>query len=193
MQYSHGTDVLVPVGARSRAATSRHAPIGLCAPGLKLEDVAFGIGDVAPGDSPAVGGGQGHDVPYLSPAGGQHPALRRLHVVNGKGDVRESWSISRSRRALLGMDVLVDLQGRPVIAVPGQAQVRAPQLGPGHAGPPLQVRPSVVPFGRYDLASENCPIEVHQPAPVGGHDVDVAEADPREGQLSQSRVPYRTE
>jgi len=91
------------------------------------------------------------------------------------------------------MAVLVDLQGRPVFAMAGQTQVRAAQLGPGHARPPLQVRPGVVPFGRHDLASEDRPIEVHQPAPIGGHDVDVAKADTGERKpIGQSRVPYRT-
>jgi hypothetical protein len=80
------------------------------APGLELDHVALGIGDVAPGDAAAGGGDEGPDLVDRLASSRQHGFARGRHVVDLERDVAEAEPIGQAPGARLGLAVLVDLE-----------------------------------------------------------------------------------
>ena len=76
-------------------------------------------------------------LPSLLPAMGQHFRERGLDILHQKGDMGEPGFVDLLFRAGTAVVVLEYLQGGAAVAVARKAEVGAPHMGPGHAGPLL--------------------------------------------------------
>ena len=101
-------------------------------------------------------------------------------LVHAEGEVSVAVMVGLRRRPVEDLPVAEDLQGGAIRAVPGEAEVGAPQAGVGHRGPagePLAVE--VATSG--DLASEQVDVEPDQALGVVRDQVGVGVADAGDG------------
>jgi hypothetical protein len=103
-------------------------------PCLQLNNVAFRIGNVAPGDA-TDGRGKGHDFADRTAAGSQYFRARVGHRWNGKGNVTQSRPINRWCRTVRKLRVIENLERWTVCSTPRQAKVYTPQRSTGNTRP----------------------------------------------------------
>ena len=123
-------------------------------PGLQLDEVAIGIGRVAPRHVAAVGGRERDDLAEAAAAGRDDRIQRGRHVRHLEGDVAPAGAVDLRATPGLHRVVLVDLERRARRPVARQAQMRAGQMRAGDPGRRLQVRAAVVALGRHELQAE---------------------------------------
>jgi hypothetical protein len=105
---------------------------------LKLENIAFGVRSIDELDMAFVGDMSIRDLANSPTAfpNDLHECL--LHIINGESQVPQAYSVGNGRKIILRCSVLVDLESRSILAMPGKTEMHAFQLSAFDACAPIE-------------------------------------------------------
>lgn len=146
-------------------------------PALQLNDVAFRVAQVGPGDPASAGNHNGFNSADSAAAGGQHRFASLGDVLDEKRKVGETDSVSRMRRAPDYNVITKDLQRRSVFAMAGKTQMDSLKVRSAHASTALQPVALQVALRRYWHAAEHFLIKRGQLLPVARDQIHMRKPD----------------